>query len=220
MPVLLCGIMAFSLVLPASAFAQNRGDNNNRGNNNNNRGNNNAQQAERERQERERLEQERAAARIQMPTGNWLIQASSAQGNDGFWDLEGNSFIPGAHIQINDGQKERAFGNQFSFTPVNGKPGFYYIKDAQGHGVGVPGNRTANGTNLMAFDAAAAEFQQFRVEWNDDGYFRLWASNGKPVATEQTRNATLIQITDSPRAQFLWKLVQPGSNRRTNFRRW
>ena len=117
-----------------------------------------------ERERREREERERQALRAQMPAGNWLIQTTQVTGNDGYWDLDGAAFVPGVLVQINNGQTERVFGNVFTFVAVSSRdPGWYYIRDGQGHGVGVPGNKDANGVNLMVFAAANEAFQQFRV---------------------------------------------------------
>jgi hypothetical protein len=106
----------------------------------------------------------------------------------------------------------------FTFVSA-GETGYYYIRDTQGHGVGVPGHKNADGVNLMIFDASNTSFQQFRVEWNDAGNaFRLWSRAGRPVAVENNRNTTLIQTTNrATNNQLWWRLVNTGSNRRNGY---
>jgi hypothetical protein len=243
---LVCGIMVFSLIVPTATFAQRAGGNNaaqqqqqrqeqerleqerlereRQDRERQDRERREREERERyERERREREERERQALRVQMPTGSWLIQTTQVTGNDGYWDLDGTVFVPGVLVQINNGQTERVFGNVFTFVAVSAwEPGWYYIRDGQGHGVGVPGNKDANGVNLMVFAAANEAFQQFRVEWNDAGNaFRLYTRSGKPVAVDANRNGALVQTTDRARDnQLWWRLVQVGSSRRSNHSIW
>ncbi|MGE0079443.1 MAG: RICIN domain-containing protein [Bacteroidales bacterium] len=151
---------------------------------------------------------------IEMPTGKrFFVQSAMnyGQNNGGCWD------IPNTPVQITKGSNIQIWdldgGTDRIFTLLRSSvQGFYEIMigNTQQARVNIDGGKTANGTNVEAWDRDGKPKQFFRFQHMGNGRFKIFDINGKVLclADRSNHNGANVHIWDNHDGPWMeWYLI-------------